>query len=125
MDEVLQKFDEDFKEALEPALPGSQVREIAERLDAGVKSLPRRKFRSGDMDQSWAVACDGYPRKMGSYVMAKIVPRYQSGWEGCGIWLFSDLGNDSAAIATTMLADARAKIEADQNAVSFVKSSRA
>lgn len=45
-----------------------------------LSSLPRPKFDNGDRVQQWLVgSCAG--------ARTKIVPLYQSGWEGPGIWV--------------------------------------
>ena len=103
-------------------------------LDAGARTLPRRQFRNGDQDQTWALASDGLPRWMQSCIQhddgtlgamnewrwtAKFVPRYQSGWEGCGVWAHATCLPDAPGgeVAEQLLLDAGRRISRDTTAV--------
>lgn len=63
------------------------LKQIEDLVQIGTKSLPRRVFASGDRDNSFTVAGDIPPYVR---VTMKIVPRYQSGWEGVGIYAFAN-----------------------------------
>lgn len=99
------------------------MRGLEAQLKALIKKLPRRVFEQ-DRDQTWNLSLDGMTVKADGdsiRAMGKVVPIYQSGWEGVGIFMSVTLAKEStlSEIAKAMVADAKVKIFGDSEATSF------